>query len=1100
MLLRYIISCLLVLSALMLCGCGGGGRGLNAADAQLRLNVLDESFLDSEPQGSFRLRSTQTADGLEVEVVGSGLRDLRALYFTLSYDALSMHPTAATASGELAATGAGHGVDVLELAVLDDAGTVHHGQLLAGAGTTVGISGEHVLARVTFAIGAASERLTAAAPTSPGSAARLELNGGSLEWRYACSGDTDQNGEVNIADLTPIGQNYLMVGPFDPASDFTLVDADGNGEINLADITPIGANFQRRVEGYKVFSGPAGDYPAGAEVANGPGAALLATVPFGAGTEAQNEVRLFTHTPAAPFSIFWVRPYDGETLGTPSNLLDLEVKLAPEVRVLSSASRDLLTAFETDGTLAFSGTNAELAALAPGEIVVADQSATAPNGLLRRVVSNSGGGAVTLETESVELHEAIEKGRLGFSRGLLEEEVKSSSAATKGVAWIRDKTPSESATGDEFFLGLSGVIAFDADGDSKTKNDQITIDGNCAIEPALDLTFALDGFSVEELSMGIVCDVTANITLKGSYATSWDKEVTLYTWVFTPITIPVGSFPVVLVPKLSLVLGSNGSLTAGFVFSASESAHARAGVGYKDGSWGPFGEFTNDFGFAKPVIYGNVQAKAYAGAKAGIYIYGLAGATGIVNAYLLGSADILADPWWSLCGGIEAKADVNVLGFDYDTTIYDSCKPLISASGGFNGAETPDTWATLLRGSEFDVDYEQLLCILPLPDGGFLAGGETFLEPLLVRYDADGAVVWKRTLVAGQINAIVPAGGGEYIAAGQHFGDGMALRFREDGELVWARSYGGTHTNILRSITPMAFGGYLAAGSFGSEATADDVWLLEIGAGGHLMRSRKFPSPSGDTYVDAVTLADGTIRVAGSYGAGTNVGDALLTRLSPDGTVFWHKVYDNGYSEWATVLTPYGDGCYMAGQTNQGALALWTAQVAADGNPSWVRRVTDGDFALVWEVFDGATTADGGIALVGESGSGIGAGQQDAYALKFTAGGDVAWAWAYGGPKVDFLHGIAERMDGGGLQVVGGTGSFTTDESQDCLAMQLGTNGSVLFDAGSGAQSKALSGSKLDSALTVSTPALVEEHAATAGIPIDEPWVEYDAVTVDIGQ
>jgi hypothetical protein len=56
------------------------------------------------------------------------------------------------------------------------------------------------------------------------------------------TGDGDQNGETNIADLTPIGVSFQAV-----VSDTDLsparADYDANGEVNIADLTPIGQNF-----------------------------------------------------------------------------------------------------------------------------------------------------------------------------------------------------------------------------------------------------------------------------------------------------------------------------------------------------------------------------------------------------------------------------------------------------------------------------------------------------------------------------------------------------------------------------------------------------------------------------------------------------------------------------------------------------------------------------------------------------------------------------------------------------------------------------------------------------------------------------------------
>ena len=78
------------------------------------------------------------------------------------------------------------------------------------------------------------------------------LAGGGLkfDWSYCNPGDYDRNGEVNVADLVPVGLYYgARAGDTDWAQ-ASCADGDGNGEVNLADVTPLGANLQAVVDGY----------------------------------------------------------------------------------------------------------------------------------------------------------------------------------------------------------------------------------------------------------------------------------------------------------------------------------------------------------------------------------------------------------------------------------------------------------------------------------------------------------------------------------------------------------------------------------------------------------------------------------------------------------------------------------------------------------------------------------------------------------------------------------------------------------------------------------------------------------------------------------
>jgi hypothetical protein len=86
-------------------------------------------------------------------------------------------------------------------------------------------------------------------------------NAAVFSWGYRCTGDYDQNGEVNIADLTPIGLYFGLTSAAPNWTAARLADGDGNGEVNIADITPVGLNFGVRVGGYQLESGDSASGP-----------------------------------------------------------------------------------------------------------------------------------------------------------------------------------------------------------------------------------------------------------------------------------------------------------------------------------------------------------------------------------------------------------------------------------------------------------------------------------------------------------------------------------------------------------------------------------------------------------------------------------------------------------------------------------------------------------------------------------------------------------------------------------------------------------------------------------------------------------------------
>jgi len=74
----------------------------------------------------------------------------------------------------------------------------------------------------------------------------------SLAFTYRCRGDYDQNGEVNIADISPLGVYFLATAASANWNQAQVADGDANAEVNIADVTPIAQNYRCVVTGYTV--------------------------------------------------------------------------------------------------------------------------------------------------------------------------------------------------------------------------------------------------------------------------------------------------------------------------------------------------------------------------------------------------------------------------------------------------------------------------------------------------------------------------------------------------------------------------------------------------------------------------------------------------------------------------------------------------------------------------------------------------------------------------------------------------------------------------------------------------------------------------------
>lgn len=286
---------LAALLTLLASGCAGGGAGLPGMAVQPGSAVLDaaeaagsvrgvtaggftvlrynaDGRTDAALNSTLHLRVAQAPDGggasggcaaqnvtaLTIDVADGAYSTSVAL--DLRYDAARLHPLRVEYAGLL-----GDDAQVLSAAFLDRPGLASLGQCAIGDWRSPALSGR--FATLYFAAGAAARTASAVGDVHANPAgvdceienlanfAECEVDtveqtlsltwyGG---WHY---GDGDQNGEVNIADMTPIG---LYFGE-STADDWAAVraDYDHNTEVNIADLTQIGLYFGEGTTSYAI--------------------------------------------------------------------------------------------------------------------------------------------------------------------------------------------------------------------------------------------------------------------------------------------------------------------------------------------------------------------------------------------------------------------------------------------------------------------------------------------------------------------------------------------------------------------------------------------------------------------------------------------------------------------------------------------------------------------------------------------------------------------------------------------------------------------------------------------------------------------------------
>lgn len=339
--MRWTTIGILLLLVVSLSACAGGGSAVHEQSSlDFTLQVLD-STIQENPQAQYYLDETEQGGLRRISIFARDAQDLKALFVEIRFDTQKWHVSDSAPSAAFDA-------EALHLALPTADGPLQYGQVLPGYDQRAGFSGSGKLATLTFEPGAAPATTDAEkAVASAGPLVKLGWDPASntLSWPYGVPGDYDQNGEVNIADLSPLGKYFGQSGPFGEQQLESQVDGDGNGEINLADLTPIGSNFGQTVSAYQVyFAQNESSLPqAGKEDNSG----LVRGAPgFSTALGAAASERLhfdYSFGPAAPNGWVWVRPEFIGAVGNASEVLRLGSDDVENILPTAAISADILS-------------------------------------------------------------------------------------------------------------------------------------------------------------------------------------------------------------------------------------------------------------------------------------------------------------------------------------------------------------------------------------------------------------------------------------------------------------------------------------------------------------------------------------------------------------------------------------------------------------------------------------------------------------------------------------------------------------------------------------------------------------------------------------
>ena len=275
------------------------------------------------------------------------------------------------------------------------------------------------------------------------------------------------------------------------------------------------------------------------------------------------------------------------------------------VNILDSSTESQITSSD-NSSITFNGSPATTQTLKPGDIIIVQNTA-------RKVDSiTTINGQTVINTVEPEFSEVVKSIEISGDVMLEEEHLDKTSIPNKVGVTVAKVKPSKdktiSASGNTFtYTFIDKVI--DADGDSSTTFDQITINGEAVLE-APRLTFAFN--------YGIVSDKYAEINFKtgeqinlsfSSKELTFDKSVTLPLGkLIIPIAVTGGTVNVTI--SLNLVFGANGSAKFETGFTQKLSIDAGMKATLNPANVTSFNNSNYDFTFQQPQLEGKISVSA----------------------------------------------------------------------------------------------------------------------------------------------------------------------------------------------------------------------------------------------------------------------------------------------------------------------------------------------------------------------------------------------------------------------------------------------------------------------------------------------------------